>query len=591
MFMYAERFARKGHKDLDDLQKTLLEFYHDREAPFDKASYTKVKIIIRRGSAFCLLMGEPPFSATPQALARQDGIMRSACQILGVISILYEVARRPEYASFIVTPPVPLEQIFLWVEFLHPMNGRPFPLQGVATYKSITSLSMMIRKILVCDEDYVAPFIRNNPRAMFLVMDLWAHCTTYLRGSGVEHLAQTIRTVSDSLNAIVIAVVSDDASKSAFAHELNQAVGGNTMRLFQHIAAQTRFLERTETPVSEITVWSSHFRLARTLLFISGCTDAVSPRRFMRQIISGAQYCLQPQTTARTRDAMREAASLAADVLWELITGKMSTQNIIHAVKEGMFCLFVQLRMNFGDIPNVLRLGITLLNSFWLPTVLRAFRSRYKRALDCDKVTLEQGKEVASAFHMHWDAYSICKEIKPWMHAIPCHGDAIEHCGSGVKPCICGEVFYCSQRCQRRHWYAHHREECCFTENGVWRLKGAITLKDATFLIDSAQSAIARDLASGEMATQLAGHEFLPGEQPCICVYLGTASVDILPDAKAIADEFLCPLVRIEGARCNKNEGSVTVQLCLRMGKHNVRTSLPFVYSLEQLYKACGVTK
>ncbi|TRM66461.1 hypothetical protein BD626DRAFT_425843 [Schizophyllum amplum] len=562
MFMFAERFSRVGSSELKALHNALADLSVSTDAlrtPLNK----KVKSIVGRGHALCLLEGDPPFAATAQELSDNEECLRGVLTALGAVGIIYN-RRHGELATLIDKPPIPLDNLFSWIDFIHPIHRRTMPSHS-SGHNVVSAVSSLLSALLCCTNAYMAVFVQESPRVMLLTLDIWLHYPTYLRGAAGGHATAAV-SISRAMLGLFIQV-SDGLSLAVLITELMRLLDGRPQRLLRYIAAQTRSLERLEISPDAPYVWDEHFAAALLVLTNPNFDGILVHRRSLQPIIANAQRCLSDFENPNYRGATESATR----ILCHLMTNTLDYRNTVRAVEAGVFDFMMKLRVRAKDLPSLIRLEGHIMDSFWLSSVLRAFYRRHKDILDSplmDDVVPEYGKAVLPTFALRWNTYrEVMKESKEWKSLLPCGNRDMTRHGLEVNPCICGDIFYCSKLCQRDDWNAGHRGECC-RANNVWGLQDVLTLEDSVFLIGRVQTAIA--CAADTLESRLAALKLQPGEQPRIHVHMGGS-----PEG---ADEFGC-LVCVEPARYPRED--ITVQIHLLLGQFTVRRLMPFVHHLD----------
>ncbi|TRM62774.1 hypothetical protein BD626DRAFT_496409 [Schizophyllum amplum] len=227
-------------------------------------------------------------------------------------------------------------------------------------------------------------------------------------------------------------------------------------------------------------LWTDHhFQLATTVARLPGLVEHMRPpRRFFRVILKGAaDLCLlTPGIDRDDNNAVRIISAEAAAEFLSLLLVTPHTRNIVCALETGLLEFMVDLDAVCPSHRVVPELEDHLTRSLVLPIVLRAFRRRFD-AMQGNKrmssYTQERFRDMLHVFSDQWRAYSEAMENKAWKRAISCSNANAKNHDSTMRPCPCGEEFYCSARCQRDHWRAVHRGECC-REDGVWGLDGEL---------------------------------------------------------------------------------------------------------------------
>ncbi|KAL1725914.1 hypothetical protein EV714DRAFT_277038 [Schizophyllum commune] len=519
MFPYLERFQRVGARDLGALQDALQELMkRDPGAPRHSLIRT-IRPILARGVAFSLLEGEPPFGEPLSEVRKNDDILHNVFASFAAITLLYKHFGSPnsDNSELLDVPPIALDKIFRWIDFMHPMHGcirGLYPLDG--SLSEVTPVCSILGSILYCGRPYVARFVdQHQPRIIPLVLDLWLAYPAYLRGM-TRHVssAQFISEAIVGLFHILLPRVTQ--SSPLLSAELTRLVGGHLSRVPRCIDAQTRFMLRAGSTV-EGSTWNVHFVAARRVLVYCDLSGVRIGRDLLESVMSGARVCLQSPGAAQPR----VAACTAVELLTDIVVDPRHTRQTVRALNEGVLGYMLEHCVALQSEEGIQRLARHLQDSFWCPAVLRAFRR------GCDSMALPGAlsnisqkyanlRTLVNRFDLYWKLYTAFCEEKAWKRVSWCHALCDNH-DYEVKPCACGDVFYCSVECQRAHWVAEHRYTCTYRTTGVLRSDGALKVEDVIFVGHCAKAAIDRHADwLGDELTARARAE--PGMQFCVRV-------------------------------------------------------------------------
>lgn len=508
--------AKLAMQEIARLHAELKAMVENESSTARQRAFSKAKTILARNRAFSLMQNEPP--EPNQGDARDNAMVCITVTTFGTLALWFEVASRPEYASLAKNLPVPLDLLLRWVDFVHPIHGRttqPKYLTGnheqVITCVGALLLSMARKKVV--------PFVRvagASAHDVHLILDLWLHYPRHMADAESGH-SETSGTLLLTMIEMVEGLVNDEVRYTAFVSGLRRAGqrrGDHGRHVLRSIAEQTVFLQNFSMPSLEWRwVWELHFKVAALVTQLPFFYGVRIPRQVFRRIFGGVRYCLEYGEDADGDSEMEHAVESAANFLTGLLTNTNQSISLARAIEVGLYGLVEDVKHVYGsDTPYVGYIENHLLNGLSIFTVLRAFFRQYGSSFLLDDLCDEDEEGLSDnflkfrySFRIQWRTYTYLTETRPWKRLIACsntHSDAQHELE--VRPCPCGEAFYCSRRCQRAHWHAEHRAVCCHT-NGLWGLQGAINLNDALFLIITANRIITGKRAEIESLNPTSG--------------------------------------------------------------------------------------
>ncbi|KAL1711597.1 hypothetical protein EV715DRAFT_215152 [Schizophyllum commune] len=457
-------------------------------------SIAKARSIINRGVAFSVLQRGPLHA--PSDLPYTDeyyGVVNSS---LNAYKLWCEVSIRLQLPTFVEDSPISLEMVFRWIDFVHPMYKRP-PLarnrvnHGSAIYQCISKLLI---SIIRSDEDRVLSAMRAQPRWLCLALDLWLHCSEYLRELAPQDPGETCISLTWNADRICERFSESGSETTQILNtELLGLVDNRPRALLRELATLTEYIANLEHIQDNawLLVWNMHFHLAVTITRLPGFTGLLAPRALLPAIDAGARQCLQHRESD-----LRVGLGYALDFLAILCTRAYDNRNLIRAIEAGLLELLSDVR-DGDDRPGASYYALLnhLEACLIIPSVLRIFHNVYGELLqeeeeeDCYIDVLSP--DLGFAYRRHWEYYQKFKTESNWKRTLCCHNTASVQHEPLVHACPCGETFYCSTRCQREHWKASHCRECR-RHDGVWGLNGEwtpyrVTLEDALFIIETVQ--------------------------------------------------------------------------------------------------------
>ncbi|KAI5891149.1 uncharacterized protein SCHCODRAFT_02628216 [Schizophyllum commune H4-8] len=598
MFQFEDRFRQSGNQELNSLQDALNELIKENHTTVPRALHRQIKSILTRGSAFCLLEGAPPFGRPLSEVHEHNDMLRAILHSFAILGHLYNVLGSTSGQSTLLDkPPVALDKLFRWIDFMHPMHGY-----AVGTYPSDSDRHEAVPVCAILGgiisssdngKEYIDRFVQQQPRAIALILDLWLFYPKYLRGQ--ERNIGSSQYVSDGILGLLRLLYSTEGLHDIFTAELTRLVDGRLGRVSRCIAAHTNFLVQAQAKGALIagSTWETHFCAAHGMLaYLTASMDIHVRRSAFTSSISGARLCLANRDDPLSLEAARHAVKL----LSENMTGLRSLRQTVRALQGDILDLMIELPSALRGDESIVKLARHLQDSLWCPSVLRAFRKSYdalvlRGALDETALADPMTRDLASRFKLYWKTYAVFRQDRGWKRAVPCYGRAEDDHGEEVKPCPCGKVFYCSVECQRIHWEAEHRDDCCYRDAGAFGLHGAVKLESLFFLGRCAQEALKRH-ADWVGSTYAAHTRINPTVVPCLWVSFAdnldeTTEPSGSEDSATSVDAYGCVLstatennrpidtVLPEGWRI------IAVQVRMRVGMNVLSQALPFLFTVE----------
>ncbi|KAL1694358.1 hypothetical protein GGG16DRAFT_87761, partial [Schizophyllum commune] len=361
-------FAETGMAEICELQNALATLVHDQDALSRRLAFRKAKALLAQGHAFALLKEDPAFS--PEHLA-DERAFRRASGIVALASMLYQTAgdSEPEYASLIEKPPCSLSRLFLWMDFVHPMRRHPIPPHKVSGI--ILSICSIYSSLACYRPELFVSSLRENPRAMLQILDIWLHYPLYLQGANGGRLTAAASVVLAARPLLQLFFGNPRTyMHSTFLAELN-ALAGRRRYVLDSIASQSHFL----TSISAVSptwtwLWRDHLLVALMLTHSPEFYGVLVPRGVLRSLMSCVTKLID-NTTSRDRD-LRETAAVASDLILSFLKHTNDTRNILRAVKAGLFPFLRTLDAAFDThMESVAALKNYMADCVSLPSILR----------------------------------------------------------------------------------------------------------------------------------------------------------------------------------------------------------------------------
>ncbi|KAL1688821.1 hypothetical protein GGG16DRAFT_115644 [Schizophyllum commune] len=390
-------------------------------------STAKARSIINRGVAFSVLQRGPLHA--PSDLPYTDeyyGVVNSS---LNAYKLWCEVSIRLQLPTFVDDSPISLEMVFRWIDFVHPMYKRPPPARnrvnhGSAIYQCISKLLI---SIIRSDEDRVLSAMRAQPRWLCLALDLWLHCSKYLRELAPQDPGETCISLTWNADRICERFSEAGSEMTQILNTENMGLVDNRPRaLLRELASLTEYLASLEHIQDNawLLVWNMHFHLAVTITRLPDFTGLLAPRALFPAIDAGARQCIKH----RAND-LRVGLGYALDFLALLCTKADDNRNLIRAIKAGLLELLSDVR-DGDDRPGASYYALLnhLEACLIIPSVLRIFHNVYGELLqeeeeeDCYIDVLSP--DLGFAYRRHWEYYQKFKTESNWKRTLCCHNTA-----------------------------------------------------------------------------------------------------------------------------------------------------------------------
>ncbi|KAI5892634.1 uncharacterized protein SCHCODRAFT_02626690 [Schizophyllum commune H4-8] len=419
-------FAETGMAEICELQNALATLVHDQHALSRRLAFRKAKALLAQGHAFALLKEDPSFS--PEHLA-DERAFRRASGIVALASMLYQTAgdSEPEYASLIEKPPCPLSRLFLWMDFVHPMRRHPIPPHKVSGI--ILSICSIYSSLACYRHELFVSSLRENPRAMLQIIDIWLHYPLYLQGANGGRLTAAASVVLAARPLLHLFFGNPRTyMHSTFFAELN-ALAGRRRYVLDSIASQSHFL----TSISAVSptwtwLWRDHLLVALMLTHSLEFYGVLVPRGVLRALMSCVTKLID-NTTSRDRD-LRETAAVASDLILSFLKHTNDTRNVLRAVKAGLFPFLRTLDAAFDThMESVAALKNYMADCVSLPSILRPLvKANPELAQETPQSDLtSRFARLYDNARRHRVLYGRLQDVNPWILHIPC-GNVFKVC-------------------------------------------------------------------------------------------------------------------------------------------------------------------
>ncbi|KAL1728443.1 hypothetical protein EV714DRAFT_215263 [Schizophyllum commune] len=337
-----------------------------------------------------------------------------------------------------------IPRVLDWITYLHPMYGNVRPAADTQDY------SMLCNAVVVALKGVCTPALfggvdnmRNyllTTSTLLLTVDFWVNIFRYARHFGPEDT-----TVLYSLETFFqfafegILPLDDDAQfmPHVVAHTVQQRVGRDVRGLYRTIA---RYVSLTSTVDNTTRINKAQpynyqigyiYSIAEGLLDFPGLQPLVCPREAVRTLV---------QTIKEHSDKhIWRASGTGIVYLADLWNHTGDNRIIAWSLNDGFFDAFLRVT---ADCPPQIDGALDLAGSF--------IRNGLSYP-DCRSPAGSQGVESSEESVLVRAGMS---------NIIPCSGTTDSTAKQEIRACACGDAWYCSVECQKKHWSAGHCEEC-----------------------------------------------------------------------------------------------------------------------------------
>ncbi|TRM57295.1 hypothetical protein BD626DRAFT_412239 [Schizophyllum amplum] len=436
---YAQHLTASNLQDCKALFESLKTCVEYIPVAARRSAFAKVQTILKRGLAFALLRSPTELHLlSPSDRSVYGPLVIGVMESLGAYTLWYEATTRPEYASLAKDPPVTLEQLFNWIDFVHPKNDWLVPTSK--DMNVLERLSTLFATILRRRTKNFAQYVRNEPYSLRLIIDLWLNFHLYITPE-MEGATERAPVLIMSTLSLFEDLADVDGGQETFIAQLLALVRGSRRRVLRCHAAHTAFLERLDFIEGWRWIWKTHFGIASVLTQSEVFHDVVAPRCFIRSLISGTRHCLKTPDY----EGMNHVADAVMETIEALISKTSHVTNLRLAIKAGLFPLLVDLERQWGGEKAVLTetLRDDVADSLTIASVLRAFHRRHSDLLrpTSDSFVEKHFVGILRAYRMLWPQYSITRDPQHQQQSIPCSNLTLDEHTAEIRACPCGVDF------------------------------------------------------------------------------------------------------------------------------------------------------
>ncbi|TRM56512.1 hypothetical protein BD626DRAFT_619122 [Schizophyllum amplum] len=328
-----------------------------------------------------------------------------------------------------------------WLSFFHPGAGRiRAPTTAPNLHLVLTNLALIYLSIFQANRGHAERLLVERPDMLHPAFDLWLYFPRYVppiaRPSGFDPV-DTIHNILNAVSYIRNLVsawddphmqrrartmpISTSDARMIFVRELRRHVRGKG-GLHVHFAKQNQYL--TELPISpELAqdVWFVQFQLQEQILHLPTFRLDVSPRSFLRSVVSAGDYCIQR--------GLYMCASQAVSLILSVCEAGGSNRTLIRSIEAGAYTLLVDAGSKSGENRPVFdfsrRLSLGLAQQSVLRTFHRLHGDRYvspeKIARDPKEVSYAQ--TVLYNYCYRYTLYAAVRDRGGGLAHVPCSND------------------------------------------------------------------------------------------------------------------------------------------------------------------------
>ncbi|TRM66460.1 hypothetical protein BD626DRAFT_534686, partial [Schizophyllum amplum] len=430
--------------ELNKLHAVLKTILSNANGDVPSALFSRCESIARRGLAFSILMNDP--SNLPSASLPEDPLKEVVHRSLEALK-LWNIAFQKRSNHSLYRIPVNFDHIFLWIDFVHPMHHKPRHRVGMLTlgdslYVTIAGLihSMHGKNTKLDLHEYLVA----NPRAVYLMLDLWVHFPRYsLQSPALDLVRDGLLPLSYCVWSLCLRSSTDPRASAVLGSELVRTTRGNSRTLLRCLGTHARYLTTMSASDTPDMSYAVYFQILTVVCKLAGASGPPAPGSFFMDTIEAARECIRRGNDAAVGDPRNVVLAIKAGLLDVLLHSRTSQKPSDGSVDELVHCI----RSNLV-----------------LPSVLRALHSEHGEELldNGDTILPIQGRfpKLVQTYRDRWE----------------------ETHETSLRACPCAQAFYCSVRCQRQHWRATHRLTCgC--DNGPLELGEAVVLSDVLGII------------------------------------------------------------------------------------------------------------
>ncbi|TRM56500.1 hypothetical protein BD626DRAFT_440929 [Schizophyllum amplum] len=482
-----------------------------------------------------------------------------------------------------------------WLAFFHPGDGRIRPPTTAPNlHLVLTNLALVYLSMFQANRGHAERLFVERPDMLHPVFDLWLHFPRYVPPVARQPEFDPVDTIHNILNVIsymhnLVAgwdhphvqrrsrkmPINKDDARDLFIRELQRHARGKG-GLHVHFAKQNQYLaELPMPPRLADQVWYIHFQLQTEVLNLPMFRLDVSPRSFLRSVVSAGECCIER--------GMHTYALRAVDIISLVCEAGGNNRTLIRSIEAGAYTLLSNAGEVLKEDRSVAALSHRISLGIAQQSVLRAFhRIHGDRFVSSDKLPGDPTRATyaETVFYNYCYRYTlyaaVCKKGAGLAH-MPCSNETGPHVRGGVRVCPCGEGFYCSKECQRKHWRAGHRTNCCAAD-GPWGLHGLISLGDILYLNVEANLCIRQRppaVVSGVLEV------YRQGRQPIIVIEAIQEYPGTYASVRSFEDDVFAALL----ADPTEPIHEAFIEVRITLGRTRHARILPFKYDIAYFTK------
>ncbi|KAL1726837.1 hypothetical protein EV714DRAFT_218560 [Schizophyllum commune] len=404
--------------------------------------------------------------------------------------------------------------VLRWIEFFLPTfdSHAPDVVLQIEDRETASLLVSVILGILGC----VSGLPKSKARALLLQDDgsplrtlaaLWTYWPKFVEyvGFGMSYVAN-----SSSVFSIIWHIFDRDVAEGAIGAQVLRMAGGSPKQVFRISAAHIRLTSAMRAAGNIANDMGRQVEIISLLMQKFDFGAQTIPGSFVATVADALNTLLVSEPDAR------DVWHLYLSLLYELCRRTDHASKL--ALKHGVFPILVRIRMICSHCSSGAPPYGTEADSVYGTTgallLLMGDVLYFRRAVTGFSKSCETFKSRMPPISLRVDEkrfLAIAKRrfgllecaAKEWLIvAVCCNPQCATAKGAPVRSCLCGDVLYCSKRCQRVHWDSGlHRQQCeKYLIPAPDGALGTMHAKDVHFLV-----VIARAYVEENYATIIAG--------------------------------------------------------------------------------------
>ncbi|KAI5834885.1 hypothetical protein K523DRAFT_229411 [Schizophyllum commune Tattone D] len=440
-----------------------------------RAALIEMDRLFRLGRPLREIEGAPPTRNKGDALLPPESpVIAAAMTSLGQFGIacinLREIVESDQYTAKVWQHlGTHVHRVLDWITFLHPMSGNVCPAANTQDHAVLCS-SVIVALKGVCTPalfggvDEMREYLLATP-TLLLVVDFWVNIFRYARHFGPED-ATVLYSLETFFQFAFEGILPSEGDARLmphlFAYTLQKRVDLNVRGLYRTIARYAALASTADNMPRGDKARPYNYRTGDIYLLCEGFLEnpGLQPMVCPREAVRSLVRTIQEHSDKHVWRASGTGIVYLAD-LWSH-TG--DNRIIAWSLNDGFFDAFLRLIVNApSHIERALRLaGHSIRDAFVAAFAChRPGQTHIGRHLG----SIRRSDRRASAGSRGMESSEEPVHERPGMfnfleNVLPADSSTKQ----GIRACACGDAWYCSVACQKKHWQAGHCEECLPSE-------------------------------------------------------------------------------------------------------------------------------